>query len=170
MAKVEEQKFHYAIGKPWDGANPNGSVGFYTYGSEIFYGTMNEAIEARDSFNAKAKSSFFFDADDKSRGGYRIYMVSEIPNSEHMGPVAMPEKKRVRTPKVPRPNLKDIAKAAADHQLEFYSNMMSEKKANEKKLQPKRHFTDKQIRDAVEKATASENKNTKKSPPKKKKT
>lgn len=168
MAKVEEQKFHYAIGKPWDGANPNRSVGFYTYGSEIFYGTMNEAIEARDSFNAKAKSSFFFDADDKSRGGYRIYMVSEIPNSEHMGPVAMPEKKRVRTPKVPKPTLKDISQAAAEHQMGFYKGMMDEKNANEKKLPPRRHFTDKQIRDAVEKATASEN--TKKSPSKKKKT
>ena len=29
MAKVEERKFHYAIGKPWKNNEPNGSIGFY---------------------------------------------------------------------------------------------------------------------------------------------
>lgn len=99
MSKIEEQKFHFAIGKPWNPDDPNGSVGFYTYMTEIHYCTLNEAIDLRDQFNIKNKISFY--PNDKTRGGYRIYQVAEVPNSEYMEKVEMPEKKRVRTPKAP---------------------------------------------------------------------
>ncbi len=133
MATVEEKKFHFAIGKPWHPTDPNSSVGFYTYGSQIFYGTLNEAISARDDFNRKSKDSFF-GPDDEARGGYRIYQLTEIPNSEHIFPTVMPTVKKPRAPRA-----------------------------------PKRQFTDAQIKAAVESAL-TQSPNTKKLPPKKKKT
>lgn len=126
MAKVEEQKFHFAIGKPWSATDPHGSVGFYTYGSEIFYCTLNEAIGLRDSFNEKAKTGFF--PDDTSRGTYRIYQLSEVPNSEHMQQVEMPEVKRVRKPK---------KKIITPAQIKAAVDALPSSLKNNKKLPPK---------------------------------
>jgi hypothetical protein len=140
MAKVEEQKFHYAIGKPWRGDEPHGSIGFYTYGSEIFYGTLNEAIGMRDSFNEKSKESYF-GSDDASRGGYRIYQLSEVPNSEHMQKVDMPEKKRVRTPAFPKRHFTDEQiKAAVESALIQSPNT---KKYRLKRRRPKYNMANK---------------------------
>jgi len=127
MATVEELKFHYAIGKPWNATDPHGSVGFYTYGSQIFYGTLNEAISLRDDFNRKSKESYF-GPDDVSRGGYRIYQLTEIPNSEHMFPTVMPEKKRVRTPK---------KKVITTAQIKAAIDALPPEYKNNKKLPPK---------------------------------
>jgi hypothetical protein len=92
MAKklVAETKFNYGVGKPWNPEDPNSSVGLYSYGTQIFHGSLTQAINFRDSCNR--------DDRDPERGPYRIYQLTEIPNSAYITapemPVAKPVKKK----------------------------------------------------------------------------
>lgn len=39
----KEEQFSYCVGRPWDEKDVDGSICTYTYGNEIFYGTMETA-------------------------------------------------------------------------------------------------------------------------------
>ena len=72
MAKKKAKQFNYAVGHYWEGES--GSVGCYTYHSEIGYGTMEQAqkfleyVQEQDKKNPKA-----------SRRDWRIFQLIEVP-------------------------------------------------------------------------------------------
>ncbi len=66
-----EVKFNYAVGRPWDIEKPDGSIGFYTYGTTTFYGTMDSAVEFKNYCDEQLTA-------DDERGKYRIYKLVEI--------------------------------------------------------------------------------------------
>lgn len=79
------EEFNYAVGRPWDINKPEGSVGFYTYGSTNQFGTMKEAEEFRDYCDRQEISDLRREGkvDSKGqvinpRGSYRIYKLVEI--------------------------------------------------------------------------------------------
>lgn len=82
--KKVEQKFRYAVGRPWDLEKPEEGVCFYTYGSEIHYGTLENAIHFRDYCNREAERSHKERKEKGKPPKYRIYQVVEIPGSEDL--------------------------------------------------------------------------------------
>lgn len=70
--KKKPVKFNYAVGHYWEGES--GSVGCYAYGSEHFYGTMEEA---------KSFLKYVQDQDKKEkkadRRDWRIFQLVEVP-------------------------------------------------------------------------------------------
>lgn len=70
--KKKPVKFNYAVGHYWEGES--GSVGCYAYGSEHFYGTMEEAksflkyVQDQDKNEKKA-----------DRRDWRIFQLVEVP-------------------------------------------------------------------------------------------
>jgi len=109
MAKklVPEAKFNYGVGRPWNINEPHGSVGLYSYGSDIFYGTLSDAISFRDRCNA--------DDERPEKGPYRIYQLTEIPNSAYITAPEMPVAKPVK--KKPVKEYTDEERAAATQRL-----------------------------------------------------
>jgi hypothetical protein len=79
------EEFNYAVGRPWDITKPEGSVGFYTYGSTTHFGTIQEAEEFRIYCDDQEQRELRRDGkvDSKGqvinpRGPYRIYKIVEI--------------------------------------------------------------------------------------------
>ena len=73
MAKKTAKKFNYAIGHYWEGES--GSVGCYAYGSEHFYGTMEQAksfLEYVQEMDKKEKKK-------ADRRDWRIFQLIEVP-------------------------------------------------------------------------------------------
>lgn len=68
----KSKKFNYAVGHYWDGED--GSIGTYAYGSEHFFGTMEDAqnflkyVKNQDKKESK-----------KDRRDWRIFMLVEVP-------------------------------------------------------------------------------------------
>ena len=82
--KKIEQKFSYAVGRPWYPEEVNSSVCFYMYGSEIHNGTIEDAKVFRDYCNRVSEGEH---KEAKKKGPapkYRIYQVVEIPGSEDL--------------------------------------------------------------------------------------
>jgi len=69
--KKQAKKFNYAVGFYWpDG---EGSVGCYAYGSETFFGTMEDARNFRTYCQNQS------DNKGKDRREYKIFQLVEIP-------------------------------------------------------------------------------------------
>jgi hypothetical protein len=72
MKKKQDKKFNYAVGHYWEGES--GSVGTYTYGNDLFFGTMEEAksflayVQEQDKKNKRA-----------DRRDWRIFQLIEVP-------------------------------------------------------------------------------------------
>jgi hypothetical protein len=70
--KKQAKKFNYAVGFYWEG--DSGSVGCYAYGSEHFYGTMEDAQNflkyVQDQQLTKKKAD---------RKDYKIFQLVEVP-------------------------------------------------------------------------------------------
>jgi hypothetical protein len=72
MKKKQDKKFNYAVGHYWEGES--GSVGTYTYGNDLFFGTMKEAksflayVQEQDKKNKRA-----------DRRDWRIFQLIEVP-------------------------------------------------------------------------------------------
>lgn len=69
--KKEAKKFNYGVGFYWEG--DSGSVGLYAYGSEIFYGTMEEAQNFRTYIENQTSGN------PKSQRKYKIFQLVEVP-------------------------------------------------------------------------------------------
>ena len=71
--KKTTKKFNYAVGFYWEG--DSGSVGCYASGSEVFYGTLEEAR----NFQTYCQTG----PDNKARGKdkriYKIFQLVEVP-------------------------------------------------------------------------------------------
>lgn len=39
----QKEEFSYCVGRPWDENKPDGSICVYAYGSQVHYGTMEDA-------------------------------------------------------------------------------------------------------------------------------
>ena len=63
-------KFNYAIGRPWHPEEENSEISFYTYGSQIDYGSMADAEKFLDYCNSRLEES------DENK--YSIYRVVKI--------------------------------------------------------------------------------------------
>jgi hypothetical protein len=70
MMKKNSKKFNYAIGSYWEGES--GSVGCYAYGSEVHYGTMEDAQNFLAYVQSKKKTK-------AERAKYKIFQLIEIP-------------------------------------------------------------------------------------------
>ena len=70
--KKQAKQFNYAVGFYWEG--DSGSVGTYTYHSEVHYGTMEDA----QNFLTYVQSQ---QADKKKadRKDYKIFQLVEVP-------------------------------------------------------------------------------------------
>jgi len=68
--KKNSKKFNYAIGSYWEGES--GSVGCYAYGSEVHYGTMEDAQNFLAYVQSKKKTK-------AERAKYKIFQLIEIP-------------------------------------------------------------------------------------------
>ena len=70
--KKSKKKFNYAVGHYWEGES--GSVGCYAYGSEHFYGTMEDAknflayVQKQDEEKPRL-----------NRRDWRIFQLVEVP-------------------------------------------------------------------------------------------
>jgi hypothetical protein len=71
--KKQARKFNYAVGHYWEGES--GSVGLYSYGGEIFYGTMEQAqgfLKYIQDMDVKEKKK-------ADRRDWRIFQLIEVP-------------------------------------------------------------------------------------------
>ena len=68
--KKKPPQFNYAIGSYWNGEN--GSVGCYAYGSEVHYGTMEDANKFLDYVKGQYKTK-------AEKEKYKIFMLVEVP-------------------------------------------------------------------------------------------
>jgi hypothetical protein len=72
MAKKQPKKFNYAVGHYWE--SESGSVGTYAYGSDLFFGTMEQAksflayVQEQDKKNKRV-----------DRRDWRIFQLVEVP-------------------------------------------------------------------------------------------
>jgi hypothetical protein len=70
--KKQAKKFMYGVGFYWEG--DSGSVGLYAYGSDTFYGTMEDAQNflkyCQDQQADKKKAD---------RKDYKIFQLVEVP-------------------------------------------------------------------------------------------
>ena len=72
MAKKKEpKKFMYGIGFYWEG--DSGSVGLYAYGSEVFYGSMQDA----KNFQTYCQNQP--DNKGQRKRNYKIFQLVEVP-------------------------------------------------------------------------------------------
>lgn len=72
MAKKKQaKKFNYAVGFYWEG--DSGSVGTYAYGSETFYGTMEDAKNFQEYCQNRP------DNKGKDKRQYKIFQLVEVP-------------------------------------------------------------------------------------------
>ena len=72
MAKKKQvKKFNYAVGFYWPGGE--GCVGTYAYGSETFFGTMEDARNFRDYCQGQK------DNKGKDKRDYKIFQLVEVP-------------------------------------------------------------------------------------------
>jgi hypothetical protein len=69
--KKQAKKFMYGVGFYWEG--DSGSVGLYTYHSETFYGTMEQARNFRDYCQNQP------DNKGKDKRTYKIFQLVEVP-------------------------------------------------------------------------------------------
>jgi hypothetical protein len=67
----KQPKFNYAVGQYWEGES--GSVGCYAFGSEVHYGTTEEANNFLNYVKGKEKEKPVEDRKD-----YRIFMLVEL--------------------------------------------------------------------------------------------
>ena len=70
--KKQAKKFMYGVGFYWEG--DSGSVGLYSYHSETFYGTMEQAknfLAYVEEENMKKKKA--------DRKDYKIFQLIEVP-------------------------------------------------------------------------------------------
>lgn len=71
MAKKKQaKKFNYAVGFYWEG--DSGSVGCYAYGSEHFYGTMEDAQNFLKYVQSQKKTK-------AEKEKYKIFQLVEVP-------------------------------------------------------------------------------------------
>jgi hypothetical protein len=71
MAKKRQaKKFNYAVGFYWEG--DSGSVGCYTYHSEVHYGTMEEANNFLEYVRSQKKTN-------AEKAKYKIFQLVEVP-------------------------------------------------------------------------------------------
>jgi hypothetical protein len=70
--KKQAKKFMYGVGFYWEGAG-EGYVSLYAYGSDVFYGTMEQARNFRDYCQNQP------DNKGKNRREYKIFQLVEIP-------------------------------------------------------------------------------------------
>jgi len=68
--KKQTKKFNYAVGQYWEG--DSGSVGCYAYGSEVHYGTLEEAQNFLAYVQSKKKTK-------AERAKYKIFQLVEVP-------------------------------------------------------------------------------------------
>ena len=74
MAKKKQpKKFTYAVGHYWEGES--GSVGTYAYGSDLFFGTMEQA----KSFLAYVQEQDKKEKKVADRRDWRIFQLIEVP-------------------------------------------------------------------------------------------
>ncbi len=69
--KKTAKKFNYAVGFYWP--EGEGSVGTYAYGSETFFGTMEDARNFREYCQNQP------DNKGKEKRNYKIFQLVEIP-------------------------------------------------------------------------------------------
>jgi hypothetical protein len=82
MKKKEQQKFSYAVGRPWDPEDPKSSICIYAYHSEVHFGTMEEAKQFRTYVNEQTARDHKTEKKSGKPPKYRIYQLIEIPDSE----------------------------------------------------------------------------------------
>ena len=70
--KKQAKKFNYAVGFYWEGES--GSVGCYAYGSEHFYGTMEDAQNFLTYVQRQQE-----DKKKADRKDYKIFQLIEVP-------------------------------------------------------------------------------------------
>jgi hypothetical protein len=70
--KKQAKKFNYAVGFYWEG--DSGSVGCYYSGSEVHYGTLEEAKNFLTYVNNKQKVR-----PKAERNEYKIFQLVEVP-------------------------------------------------------------------------------------------
>jgi hypothetical protein len=68
--KKQSKKFNYAVGFYWEG--DSGSVGCYAYGSEHFYGTMEDAQNFLKYVQSQKKTK-------AEKEKYKIFQLVEVP-------------------------------------------------------------------------------------------
>lgn len=68
--KKQSKKFNYAVGFYWEG--DSGSVGCYAYGSEHFYGTMEDAQNFLKYVQSQKKTN-------AEKEKYKIFQLVEVP-------------------------------------------------------------------------------------------
>lgn len=68
--KKQSKKFNYAVGFYWEG--DSGSVGCYAYGSEHFYGTMEDAQNFLKYVQSQKKTK-------SEKEKYKIFQLVEVP-------------------------------------------------------------------------------------------
>jgi hypothetical protein len=74
MAKKKQaKKFNYAVGHYW--SDESGGVGTYYYGSDIFYGTMEQA----QSFLQYVLDMDMKEKKKADRRDWRIFQLIEVP-------------------------------------------------------------------------------------------
>ena len=72
MAKKKQaKKFMYGVGFYWEG--DSGSVGLYAYGSETFYGTLEDAKNFQMYCQTRP------DNKGKDKREYKIFQLVEVP-------------------------------------------------------------------------------------------
>lgn len=74
MAKKQEKQFTYGVGFYWQGES--GSVGLYSYGNELFHGTMTQAQSFREYIRECEVREKKKKADRKD---WRIFQLIEVP-------------------------------------------------------------------------------------------
>jgi hypothetical protein len=70
MTKKKSKQFNYAVGHYWEG--DSGSVGCYAYGSEVHYGTLEEAQNFLAYVQSKKKTK-------AEKAKYKIFQLVELP-------------------------------------------------------------------------------------------
>jgi hypothetical protein len=67
---MKKKKFNYAVGSYWEG--DDGSIGCYAYGSEVHYGTMEEAQNFLEYVRSQKKTK-------AEKAKYKIFQLVEVP-------------------------------------------------------------------------------------------
>ena len=70
--KKQAKQFNYGVGFYWEG--DSGSVGLYAHGSDIFYGSMEDAQNFRIYCQSQQESK-----PKKQRRVYKIFQLVEVP-------------------------------------------------------------------------------------------
>lgn len=65
-AKTEKKKFNYGVGFYWP--NSDGAIGLYSYGTDVFHGTLKDAKEFKK----------YVQGGDPEKE-YHIFMLVEVP-------------------------------------------------------------------------------------------